>query len=110
MSSRKKIRQAPGRLLRQKLINLRQVCRKSGNPAFKGPETLDMALDSLRRKITHTDIYAKATRRFIYPARHNRPSNQLNTIKYNINKKDDYVLYERCTTRRALTTKMQVQH
>jgi len=39
--------------------NLCQVCRKSGNPAFKGPETLDMALDSLHRKITHPDIYTK---------------------------------------------------
>jgi hypothetical protein len=27
-----------------------EVCRKSGNPAFKGPETLDTALDSLHRK------------------------------------------------------------
>jgi hypothetical protein len=70
MSSRKKIRQAPGRLLRQKLVILCQVCRKSGNPAFKGPETLDTALDSLHRKITHTDINAKATRRCLYPARH----------------------------------------
>jgi hypothetical protein len=32
------------------------VCRKSGNPAFKGPETLDTALDSLPQKITHTEI------------------------------------------------------
>jgi hypothetical protein len=37
------------------LIRLR-VCRKSGNCAFKQPETLDTALDSLHRKITHTDI------------------------------------------------------
>jgi hypothetical protein len=73
MSSRKKIRQAPGRLLRQKLVNLLgsrssgtvplnsprllirlRVCRKSGNCAFKQPETLDTALDSLRRKKNHT--------------------------------------------------------
>ena len=34
--------------------NLCQVCHKSGNPTFKGPETLDMALDSLHRKNNHT--------------------------------------------------------
>ena len=33
--------------------NLCQVCRKSGNPTFKGPETLDTTLDSLHRK-NHT--------------------------------------------------------
>jgi hypothetical protein len=118
MSSRKKIRQAPGRLLRQKLVNLLgsrssgtvplnnprllirlRVCRKSGNCAFKQPETLDTALDSLYRKYTQT--YLLSYKRCLYPARHNRPSNQLNTIKYNINKKDDYALYGRRTTRRT---------
>ena len=33
------------------------MCRKSGNPAFKGPETLDMALDSLRRKHTNNILW-----------------------------------------------------
>jgi hypothetical protein len=42
MSSRKKIRQAPGRLLRQKLANL-SGGRSSGNCAFKQPETTDTA-------------------------------------------------------------------
>ena len=42
MSSRKNIRQAPGRLLRQKLINL-LGSRSSGNCAFKQPETTDIA-------------------------------------------------------------------
>jgi hypothetical protein len=70
VSSLKKIRQAPGRLLREKLVTLSESRRsgnsafkepetsdtaskmncKSGNPAFKGPKTLDMALDSLHRK------------------------------------------------------------
>jgi hypothetical protein len=104
MSSRKKIRQAPGRLLRQKLVNLLgsrssgtvplnsprllirlRVCRKSGNCAFKQPETLDTALDSLHRKYTQT--YILSYKRCLYPARHNRPSNQLNTIKYNITRR-----------------------
>jgi hypothetical protein len=52
--------------------NLGQVCRKSGNPTFKGPETLDTALDSLHKKITHIDINTKATRRGLYPARHKK--------------------------------------
>ena len=30
--------------------NIHQVCRKSGNPSFKGPETLDTTMDSLHRK------------------------------------------------------------
>ena len=35
-----------------------EVCRKSGNPAFKGLETLDMALDSLHKNNhTHRLIY-----------------------------------------------------
>jgi hypothetical protein len=42
MSSRKKIGQAPGRLLRQKLINL-LGSHSSGNYAFKQPETTDTA-------------------------------------------------------------------
>jgi hypothetical protein len=46
-----------------------QVCRKSGNPAFKGPETLDTALDSLHEK-SHTDITPKATWGCLPPARH----------------------------------------
>jgi len=77
VSSLKKIRQAPSRLLRQKLITMSggrssgnsafkepettdtasEVCRKSGNPAFKRPETLDTALDffkSHRKEITQT--------------------------------------------------------
>ena len=37
--------------------NLRQVCHKSGNHAFKGPETLDMALDTFTKiNTTKTSI------------------------------------------------------
>jgi hypothetical protein len=46
MSSRKKIRQAPGRLLRQKLVTSSGVSQE-WKPTFKGPETLDTALDSI---------------------------------------------------------------
>jgi hypothetical protein len=42
------------------------------NPAFKGPETLDTALDPLHRKI-HTDIYAKATEGVYIPPDTSRP-------------------------------------
>jgi hypothetical protein len=110
MSSRKKIRQAPGRLLRQKLvISVRCVARVETLP-LKGPRLL------IRHWILYTEKSHTQTCLLrlpggcLYPARHNRPSNQLNTIKYNINKKDDYVLYGRHTTRRTPTTNTQVQH
>ena len=42
------------------------------NPAFKGPETIDTALDPLHEKI-HTDLYAKATEGVYIPPDTNRP-------------------------------------
>jgi hypothetical protein len=70
MSSRKKIRQAPGRLLRQKLVTPSGVSQE-WNPAFKGPETLDTALDPLQK--IHSDIYAKATEGVYIPPDTSRP-------------------------------------
>ena len=73
------------------------MCCKSGNCAFKQPKTLDTALDSFHRRYTQT--YILSYKRCLYPARHNRPSNQRNTIKYNINKKNKYVPHGRRVTK-----------
>ena len=89
--------------------NLCQVCRKSGNPAFKGPETLDTTLDSLHKKKSHLQTCLLRLPGGDYIPPDNRPSNQLNTNKCNINKKDDYVLYGWCSTRRTPTMNTQVQ-
>jgi hypothetical protein len=68
MSSRKKIRQAPGRLLRQKLvISVRCVARVETLP-LKGPRLLIRHWILYAEK-PHTDRSPKATRARLYPAR-----------------------------------------